>query len=101
MLFRSLARHYNGTFKLIAAEDPAAFEALKQSLLNEHVPATETESILVLNMAESHWLARRAGRLLESTSLDPNSGVITNEKPFSSSPNHPHPRVPQMSQPTF
>ena len=34
-------------------------------------------------MAESHWLAKRAGHLLESTSLDPNSGVITNEKTFS------------------
>ena len=31
-----LARHHNGTFKLIATEDPAAFEALQQSLLDEH-----------------------------------------------------------------
>jgi hypothetical protein len=54
-----LARH-NGTFVLLAAENPNGFEALKASLVAEHEPTTETESILINGMAESHWLAHRA-----------------------------------------
>ena len=48
-----LARH-NGAFKLLPSEDPFGFEALKASLIAEHQPATETESILVSTMTESH-----------------------------------------------
>jgi hypothetical protein len=51
-----LARH-NGTFVLLDSEDPNGFEALKASLTAEHQPNTETESILVNTMTESHWLA--------------------------------------------
>jgi len=49
-----MARHQNGTFKLLTTEDPTGFEALKQSLLDEHLPETATESILVNSMAESN-----------------------------------------------
>ena len=77
-----LARHRNGTFKLMDNEDPAVFEALKKSLQVEHAPATETESILVTSMAESRWLADRALRLLD-TSVDTATGAVTNEKLFS------------------
>ena len=76
-----LARH-NGLFKLLATEHPAGFEALKQSLIIEHQPATETECILITNMAESNWLAQRA-QTLQTTCLDENTGAITNEKSFS------------------
>ena len=48
-----LARHTNGIFKLTDNEDPAGFEAFKQSLIDEHLPTTTTESILVDAMAES------------------------------------------------
>ena len=75
-----LARH-NGAFKLLASEDPAGFEALKQSLIDEHKPSTPTEFILVHSMAESHWLANRAQTLTE-TCLDPTTGQITDEKRF-------------------
>jgi len=61
-----LARHQNGAFKLLTSEDPIAFEALKQSLFDEHLPTTTTESILVNNMAESNWLSARAQRLQDT-----------------------------------
>jgi hypothetical protein len=76
-----MARH-NGVFKLLATEGPAGFEALKQSLIDEHQPVTETESILINTMAESQWLAERAQNL-QTTCLDENTGAVTNEKTFS------------------
>ena len=74
-----LARHSNGTFKLLTSEDPLGFEALKDSLATEHSPITPTESILVNSMAESHWLAQRAQRL-QDTCIDPDTGEIKDEK---------------------
>jgi len=77
-----LARHQNGTFKLLSSEDPIAFEALKQSLFDEHLPETTTESILVNNMAESNWLSSRAQRL-QDTCMNPDTGEVSDEKKFS------------------
>jgi hypothetical protein len=77
-----LARHSNGTFKLLSSEDPAGFEAFKQSLFDEHKTNTPTESILINNMVECQWLADRAQRLLD-TCIDPDTGTVTNEKSFS------------------
>ena len=77
-----LARHQNGTFKLLSSEDPAAFEELKQSLANEHSPLTTTEAILINGMAESNWLAARAQRL-QDTCINLETGAVTNEKLFS------------------
>ena len=62
-----LARH-NGVFIFLPAEDRNGFEALKVSLAAEHKPTTETESILINGMAESHWLANRA-QTLQNTCL--------------------------------
>jgi hypothetical protein len=76
-----LARHQNGTFKLLSCENQAAFESFKQSILDEHQPNTPTESILVNSMIESHWLAERAQRL-QATCLDLDTGVITDDKKF-------------------
>jgi hypothetical protein len=75
-----LARH-NGPFVLLPTEDPNGFEALKASLAAEHHPTTETESILINNMAESHWLAHRA-QTLQNTCLDPQTGQITDPALF-------------------
>lgn len=47
---------------LIAGEDPAAFEALRDSLYREHQPADVTEQLLVDDLAQSHWLRQRALR---------------------------------------
>jgi hypothetical protein len=77
-----LARHGNGAFKLLTTEDPAGFEALTQSLLEEHQAVTTTELILIHGMAESLWLAQRAQRL-QDTCLDPDTGDIKDEKKFS------------------
>ena len=76
-----IIRH-NGTFLVLGNEDANGFEALKQSLFEEHQPATVTETILINAMAESHWLANRA-QTLQATSIDPQTGAITNEKTFS------------------
>jgi hypothetical protein len=76
-----LARH-NGAFVLLSTEDPNGFEALKAALAEEHRPTTETESILINGMAESHWLANRA-QTLQKTCLDPQTGQITDPSLFS------------------
>jgi len=76
-----LARH-NGTFKLLASEDPHGFEALKVALAAEHLPTTETESILLNTMAESHWLSNRAQNL-QATCFDETTGQIADPKLFS------------------
>ena len=80
-LTHGLARH-NGVFAILSTEDPLGFEALKQTLAEEHEPTTETESILVNGMAESHWLANRAQNL-QASCFDPATGVVSNEKMFS------------------
>jgi len=77
-----LTRNQNGAFKLLSSEDPAIFEALKQSLFNEHLPETTTESILVNNMAESNWLSSRAQRL-QDICMNPETGEVSDEKKFS------------------
>ena len=48
---------------LIEGEDPAAFEALVSDLEADYQPATETEALLVHDLAKFHWLADRAIRL--------------------------------------
>jgi hypothetical protein len=50
---------------IIAGEDPAEFEALRKTLLEEHAPTDETEKLLVIKMAQSWWLSQRALRLQE------------------------------------
>jgi hypothetical protein len=77
-----LARHENGNFKILTSEDANAFEAFKQSLIEEHAPATPTQSILVANMAQSHWLAQRAQRL-QDFCIDPDTGAVVDDKKFS------------------
>jgi hypothetical protein len=76
-----LARH-NGPFVLLSTEDPNGFEALKASLVREHHPCTETETILINGMAEFHWLANRA-QTLQNSCLDPQTGQITDAALFS------------------
>jgi hypothetical protein len=48
---------------LIEGEDPAEFEALVADLEADYQPATETEALLVHDLAKFHWLADRAIRL--------------------------------------
>jgi len=48
---------------IVPGEDPAGFEVLLTDLTAEHAPATETEALLVQQMAQSWWLTQRAIRL--------------------------------------
>jgi hypothetical protein len=48
---------------LIEGEDPTAFEALVVDLEADYQPATETEALLVHDLAKFHWLSDRAIRL--------------------------------------
>ena len=48
---------------IVPGEDPAGFESLFTDLTAEHAPATETEALLVQQMAQSWWLTQRAIRL--------------------------------------
>jgi hypothetical protein len=48
---------------IMPGEDAGAFEALLESLIDDHQPANPTEEILVHEMAQSWWLTRRALRL--------------------------------------
>jgi hypothetical protein len=50
-------------------EDPAEFEALRESLRSEHQPANTTEDILVNELAEHFWRLRRM-RALEAWAWD-------------------------------
>jgi hypothetical protein len=47
---------------IIPGEDAADFEALLSDLTGDHAPATETEQLLVQQMAQSWWLLQRAIR---------------------------------------
>ena len=78
---REITRVQNGNFMLVAAEDPAGFEALKQSMYSEHKAVTPTETILVDAMIESHWLALRSQRLRDACT-DHFIGAVTDEKNF-------------------
>ena len=48
---------------VLPGEDPAELDALKANLRAEHQPVSETEEILVNEMAEQYWRLRRARRL--------------------------------------
>jgi hypothetical protein len=47
---------------IIPGENPAELDSLLGDLLEEHQPATQTEEILVQEMAQSWWLEQRAIR---------------------------------------
>jgi hypothetical protein len=47
---------------IIEGESLADFESLEAALLEEHAPATPTETLLVKDMAKSYWLKDRAIR---------------------------------------
>src|SRR5450432_3440833 len=57
-----LATKTNENFGMLMDEDPAAFDQLLQNLVNDQKPETETESLLIRQMAESEWLRARALR---------------------------------------
>ena len=51
---------FTGSFIVLPSEDKEQYKALFHRLTEEHQPATETEELLVLKLAQSHWLIQRA-----------------------------------------
>lgn len=68
-----------GEFRVLPSESQAAYEELRAGFLDEHKPATPTETTLVENMAQHEWLRKRALRL-ESSCFDPSTGEIAGLK---------------------
>lgn len=61
---RNSLKHGLSTGQIIVpGEDPAGFESLRDTLMQEHQPANATEELLIVEMAQSYWLAQRAIRL--------------------------------------
>ena len=75
--------NYNpDTFRVLACEDQAQYDALLKALMQEQNPQDTTETLLVTSMAQHRWLFDRANRLQE-TSFDQQTGQITDQKLFS------------------
>ncbi len=57
---------------ILKGEDPSDLAGLKAALFNEHKPATETEALLVQELAEHYWLMKRYRRYeTELLSMEP------------------------------
>jgi hypothetical protein len=63
----NLRHGFTGQFRLLASEDPRAYEHLRHHFQAEHKPTTFTEEILVEKMAQHHWLSQRALELQNIT----------------------------------
>ncbi len=75
--------NYNAaTFRVLPCENQSDYDALLKDLQEEHQPETTTEALLVISMAQHRWLLDRATRLQETT-LNPETGQITDQKLFS------------------
>jgi len=75
--------NYNpDTFRVLACENQAQYDALLKALTDEQNPQDTTETLLVTSMAQHRWLLDRANRLQE-TCFDQETGQITDQKLFS------------------
>jgi hypothetical protein len=75
--------NYNpDTFRVLACEDQAQYNALLKALMEEQNPQDTTETLLVTSMAQHRWLLDRANRLQESC-FDQETARITDQKLFS------------------
>ncbi len=64
---------FTGVFTVLESEDQDAFDHLFHGLSVEHQVKTMTERILVLKMAQHHWLSNRAQRLQDAVMDDSGS----------------------------
>jgi hypothetical protein len=62
-------------FSLLMDENREKFDELQQRLNDEHLPTTETETLLVRHMAQSEWLRARALRLQNDLLQDDGKNV--------------------------
>ena len=70
------------TFRVLACENQAQYDALLKALMEEQAPQDNTETLLVTAMAQHRWLLDRANRLQESC-FDQETAQITDQKLFS------------------
>ncbi len=70
------------TFRVLACENQAQYDALLKALMDEQNPQDTTETLLVTAMAQHRWLFDRANRLQESC-FDQETAQITDQKLFS------------------
>ncbi len=73
---------FTGAFTVLESEDQDAFDHLFHGLSVEHQVKTMTERILVLKMAQHHWLSQRAQRLQDSVMDDPALTLLEKERQF-------------------
>jgi hypothetical protein len=69
-------------FFILENEREEEFYALKDNLIREHTPQTETEKLLVRRMVEHEWLRARAVRLQDLSCCVLNNGKIADPKEF-------------------
>ena len=60
--FNALRHGLTSKHIVLPNEDPAAFDALRAALIDEHQPANSTETAMVEQVAESYWRFQRAQR---------------------------------------
>jgi hypothetical protein len=80
---RENATHSTGphTFRVLACENQAQYDALLNALVEEQSPQGTTETLLVTSMAQHRWLLDRANRLQE-TCFNQETSQITDQKLF-------------------
>jgi hypothetical protein len=70
----AMSHGLTSTKVVLPGEDSAQFQTLLQALLEEHQPATPTETLLVHEMAQAHWrldrVRRRQDQAFEYPELD-------------------------------
>ena len=75
--------NYNpDTFRVLACESQAQYDALLKALIDEQTPQDTVETLLVTAMAQHRWLLDRANRLQEIC-FDQETAQITDQKLFS------------------
>ena len=70
------------TFRVLACENQAQYDALLKALMDEQTPQDTTETLLVTAMAQHRWLLNRANRLQESC-FDQETAQVADQKLFS------------------
>ena len=84
-----------GAFLILPTENEEDFAAPLENLLDEHQPATETERLLVTNMARHQWLSDPALKT-PAAGLWRSRRLRKRRAPpaLSALPNHPSARLP-------
>lgn len=77
--YNAIKHGLTGQQLVLKSENPADYDALRASLIEEHQPASESEAMLVERIAQNYWKILRAERY-ERTLL--NYGEVNDDCPF-------------------